>query len=258
MEAAFSNQIVIYMAIATVCLIIVIIAFFVTLNTGRQKFLAKSLELEIEKNQLQKNIINASIEAEENEKNRIAEILHDDIGVKLSACYHFLQNLEIKVSDEENMHLLKNNLKEVIQNTRDLSHQTSPLKLNIFGICDAISELCSLIEKTSALKITFENENYKEVLSKEKELVLYRILQELTNNSIKHSKADLITMKLQQTDNKVLFTFSDNGVGFDVNEKTKGLGLISLKGKTSFLNAEFTLNSSPNKGMKFNLEIPIN
>lgn len=193
----------------------------------------------------QKKLLLAEITAQEKERERIAQDLHDEVGVLLSTAKLYL------TAEKEAKHTKKteNILNEAVQKLRSISQDLLPENLKLFGLSRAIEHSCNRLEEIRVFSIDFESK-LKQRLSSELELHLYRIAQELLNNAIKHSKASAVRLKLYQEEKNVVLVYNDNGIGFLTEEKSKGLGLTTLKSRVQLLNGNIGVISQPDKGVE--------
>ncbi|NLF44083.1 MAG: PAS domain-containing protein [Bacteroidales bacterium] len=198
-------------------------------------------------------MLQAIVEAEEKERTRIAQELHDGVGPLISSAKMFVQcftkpnqkmdNKTIAVNAEEL-------LNEAQKNIRHISYSLSPHILQNFGLIDAIKSFAQKIESTGSVKINVSVNNYKPINSYT-ETVLYRALCECINNTIKHANASLIEIFFNFDADNLQIKYIDDGSGFDFNttlSKKSGLGLFNLKSRLEIINGSVTIDSNPGKG----------
>lgn len=203
----------------------------------------------------QKLHFNASIEAQEIERKRIASDLHDSVGQMLSLIKLNVSELNesICTQNSENQELLERSL-TIIDNAceevRTISHNLMPGSLIRLGLISATKDVIRNINSTSEIKVNL-NTQLNGVRFKEKvEIAFFRIFQELINNSIKHSHATNIDVELSY-DNQVLkMSVKDNGVGFSKESafSGKGIGWKNIKSRLSLINGDININSSNGLG----------
>lgn len=209
--------------------------------------------------QLQKERFLAEITMQENERRRIANDLHDSIGPMLSSVKLNINSIEVK-DDADNLIVEKagRHLDEIIKNMRQISYNLLPNTLERKGLLEALREFTDNINETKQLNIKLQVVHELEV-AKEKQIHLFRIIQEIIHNTIKHAKAKTLQIGIGQEHQHVLILTIDDGLGFDV-DKTKGsstgLGLKSLETRTEILNGKLVLESKPNKGTQYFIKIP--
>ena len=247
---------VIYTAIAFLLMTVAVLIF---VYYSRKKIIQKEIEKKDIEIKYQKRMLDATIIIQEEERKRIARDLHDDISSKLniiSLNSHLLtaQNL----SEDEIKHITTNIIDvtgRVLDSTRRIAHDLLPPILEEFGLHSAIEELCSAFTNGDKIAITYNNPEEQKsfnTVEVEKHLHIYRILQELINNSIKHGNATLIQITFESKPDHKLCTYVDNGKGFnseDLNGR-KGLGLKNIESRVAFLNGGFKMKSAINKGVQ--------
>lgn len=235
--------------LALLCVIIVVFVI-----KSRNKIYSKELEKRDLKIKYQNNTLQKVILAQEAERKRIAGDLHDDISSKLIAISLNLQIIKYENIEESKKDNIINNIiainDKTIESSRQIAHHLYPPVLEKFGLNDALKELVSDFNNTDTINIqlSFEIIFSKEVTNVH--LQIFRIIQELINNSIKHGKATLITIIFSKNN----CIYSDNGIGFDTSqlEKTMGLGFSNIENRIKNINGTFKLNSAIDEGFKFN------
>ena len=203
----------------------------------------------------EKRVINAIINTEENERKRFAKDLHDGLGPILSTVKMSLSALNARIKDTPEMVILDNTnhlVNEAISTIKDISNNLSPHVLTNFGLASAISAFTTKINQTKAVKIVFKSNMEKQRLENEKEVVIYRAVCELINNSILHSGASRIEIELNKHEKFVTLQFYDNGRGFDTStlskEDLKGMGISNIETRVKTEEGVFILESTPGKG----------
>jgi signal transduction histidine kinase len=201
--------------------------------------------------------IAAEITTLENERKRIAGDLHDELGPILSAVK--LQINHIEPSDETEKTILdrsSNQIDEVIKRFREISYDLLPNTLVRKGIIKAIEEFIWRMGEAQKLKIEFTSDNIR--LTEEKELNIYRIIQEIVHNTVKHARASELKIKIKQQNEMLFIDTKDDGIGFNYEEKNSGgggLGLLGLQSRVELLGGKLRVHSAPGKGTVFMIEI---
>ena len=210
---------------------------------------------EIDRLKTERRVINAIINTEENEKKRFAKDLHDGLGPLLSTVKMSLSALTDKIKDPHGQEILKNTnhaVNEAISTIKEVSNNLSPHVLSNFGLSSAISAFTNKINQTKVLEIEFKTNMENQRLENEKEVVIYRAVCELINNSILHSGASRIEIELNKHEKFVTLQFYDNGRGFDTSllgqEDNKGMGLSNIETRVKSVDGVFILESTPGKG----------
>ncbi len=208
--------------------------------------------------------INSFMSGQEKERNRIAAELHDRLGSLLSAVKLHFSSIEADI-DESNqeerenfsfaLKLLDNSVEEV----RSISHNLSKGILMKFGLSEAVKNLRDTINTAGQLQIKFIEAGPGYSLKPDIEVELFRIIQELITNSIKHSQADEIFVQLISDDEGLRIVVEDNGVGFNIRKlKGKGIGLINMKSRVEKFKGEYHIESSEGNGTTVIIEVKNN
>jgi signal transduction histidine kinase len=136
-----------------------------------------------------------------------------------------------------------------------------PGLLTKLGLYEAVEDLFENLNDMENLTAVVEIAGEQDRLPENKEIMLYRVVQEMVNNTLKHAKASEIRLTMQITPEKISLVYSDNGIGFDpktaLSEDSESLGLKSIQSRVSFLGGRVEIESSPGSGAVFNLEIPV-
>jgi signal transduction histidine kinase len=210
---------------------------------------------ETERLRSEKRVINAIINTEENERKRFAKDLHDGLGPILSTVKMSLSALNDRIKDTSGMVILNNTnhlVNEAINTIKEISNNLSPHVLTNFGLTSAISAFTKKINQTKAVEIDFKSNMETQRLENDKEVVIYRAVCELINNSILHSGASRIEIELNKHEKFITLQYYDNGRGFDTStlskEDTKGMGLSNIETRVKTVEGVFILESTPGKG----------
>jgi signal transduction histidine kinase len=200
---------------------------------------------------LQEQFSQDLIKGQEEERSRLARELHDSVGQKLM----LLSKTTKKLGSENAEQLASSTLEEV----RSISRGLHPSNLERLGLTTAINALVYDINANTDLFFTENIENVDNLLSKEYELHLYRIIQESLSNIVKHSEAKAVKLNIQKEDSKLTVSINDNGKGFDIASKKKSvsLGIKTLFERARIINAYIDLQSNIGKGTKLTISIPI-
>ena len=208
---------------------------------------------------LNREKIEAEILTLEKERQRVASDLHDDLGPVLSAIKFKINSVESK--SEEDTELIRrasDYVDETIQRIRQIAFNLMPNTLTRKGLVAATEELISKITESLPLKISYQLNPIPDI-SLQKSINLFRMVQEVIQNTIKHSAASELFIKLDVKDRHIVLTTEDNGAGFNyekVNELNKGLGLRNLASRVEIMNGTSAVETGPGKGVKYKFEIP--
>lgn len=213
-----------------------------------------------ERKHIESRILDAIIKTEEHERERFAKNLHDDLGPLLSSIKMYINSFTA-TRDANKQEYIINQLneivKEAITTTKEVSNDLSPHILINYGLVAATDSFLKKVPST--IKAIFEHELISERLSIHIENSTYRIIKELINNSLKHSKADKIFIKLKEQNNYLSLEYSDNGIGFELSDmnKSEGMGFSNIISRAKALNSIYEFQSKPGKGFLFKIKIPI-
>ncbi|PTT28009.1 two-component sensor histidine kinase, partial [Chryseobacterium sp. HMWF028] len=219
-----------------------------------------TLAMEKEKQNSKISTLTALLEGQEQERGRLARDLHDGLGGLLSGTKHQLSYLNPHQSEniEEGISKSIEQIDGAVEELRRVAHNLMPDLLMKYGLDVAIQEFASRISN-NALEIHTEFINYSNSISQEKQLIIYRIIQELVNNAIKHANTSEIIIQISEEENVLNLTVEDNGKGFEPANlnmiKTAGFHNIELR--VQFLKGTMNITSEPNIGTSIELQIPI-
>lgn len=217
----------------------------------------KILQLEEEKKLMAAHAI---VNGQEEERKRIANELHDGLGVLLSAAK--IQFSAIKDKSPENQPLIDKAAKLIEQaagDVRKISHNMMPGILTKFGLYEAVEDLFENLNDTRGLNADLKIEGETSRMPENKEIMLYRIIQEMVNNTLKHAQAKNIRLKMVIQPNQLTIFYADDGKGFDLEEKiiSKSFGLTSIQSRVKFINGIIEIKSLPGEGVNFNIVVPL-
>jgi PAS domain S-box-containing protein len=229
----------------------------IMVDITEQKLLENSLK-EKELSQ-QKLITEITILAQEKERNELGLELHDNINQLLSVVKLYLGVVKTeKTFNEEIIDRSYVHLEEAMQDIRKLSHSLVAPSLGHDGLREALEDLAESVHEPNKLSVhLFIDEDYDALqVDKSKELMFYRIVQEQLNNILKYANATEVTIRLQQQENHLMLLIADNGVGFNTNEQSSGIGLKNINSRINFYSGKMNLVSAPGKGCTLEVSIP--
>jgi signal transduction histidine kinase len=235
-------------AFVTAVLILLVILIYFTLKRRISVQKIKSLEDE-------KRIIafTASLKGEEKERARLSSELHDGLGGILSAVKLNIESEDTLEAKEKSLGLITQSISEM----RRISNALLPETLLKFGMKTAVKSFCSSFNAQSGkvkIEFSFFGKEYR--YSSHFELTVYRIVQEIINNSVKHSGASEITVQIISDESRLFIGINDNGKGFDISSPQikRGLGLDNIKERSSIYGGRVELNSTPGNGTEVVIE----
>ncbi len=214
-----------------------------------------------EKIRQQEARMNAVFQAQEEERRRIAKELHDGVGQTLSALKLNYQSLSFKATSRDlaqDLKRLHTMLDSASAEVRTISHQMMPVELEQFGLVPAIENMLKMNFENALLQYHFEHSGFEERIGDQTELALFRVLQELVSNIIKHSQATFLNVQLLKLKAHVVLNVSDNGVGFDVGAtEKKGIGLLNIASRIDAIKGNLNYESTPGSGTSVTIRTPI-
>ncbi|HEV7381927.1 MAG TPA: sensor histidine kinase [Dyadobacter sp.] len=252
--------------LAVVCLFLAAVTILVLLFYRNNKRLWQQqqqlheLELQKIKQDHRISMLSAMLEGQEQERTRLARDLHDGLGGLLSSIKIELSQVSRQPVQQVNAGISRtlSHLDDAVNELRRIARSLMPEILMKYGLAEATKEFCKNLKETG-VNMVCQVFNYKDTLPQEKQVVLYRIIQELVNNALKHASASQILVIIQQSGEHLFVTVEDDGKGFDTTKpNTKnGAGLTNVKARADFLNASFDIQSTPGSGTTVTVECSI-
>ena len=208
----------------------------------------------------ERRILNTVLRTEEKERQRFSKDLHDGLGPLLSSAKMSVSALNSADMSEQNKEIIRNVnyvVDEAIRSLREISANLSPHVLNDFGLSRAISNFINKLPR-GEMRIVFETNLKNERFDTDIEVILYRVVCELINNSLKHSGAARVDLSLHYQQGQIRIRYKDNGCGFDPDKVgQKGMGISNIFSRISSLKGEVSIDSSPGAGMRAAVDIHI-
>ena len=221
--------------------------------------------MEDSRREAEKRELNAVIQTEEKERKRFAKDLHDGLGPLLSTVKMSVSTLSLMDSDPSRKEIIENTayiIDESIKSIKEISNNLSPHILNNFGLASAIKDFINKID-SKLIIINFESNAFNRRFDENVEVVIYRVACELIHNTLKHAKAGLIEINLTFQHKTIIFSFSDDGVGFNVEEifavnpTYNGMGYSNMLSRISSIKGKIEVDSSPQNGTKVLIRVKI-
>jgi len=239
-----------YTAILIVCAVVGVIIFYFIISIIRQQ--RRTVRL-------YKQSLLTEITTLEKERSRMASDLHDEIGPLLSAIKLRVGSLDINnEEDEEEVRKTERQIDNLIKRMREISFDLMPTSLTRKGFTAALSEFIEYCSKSSRLRINFQFADIQ--LTQPQAINLYRIVQEIIHNTIKHAEASELQIEFRIENDRIILATRDDGKGFSYEEKSseaKGLGLQNLSRRAEIISGKMFFESKKGKGTTYIFEIPI-
>ncbi len=218
------------------------------------QFLKKA---EDNRREAEKRIINTIIQTEEKERKRFAKDLHDGLAPILSTVKMSVSTLSEMETNNQRLEIINNTdyaINEAIKSIKEISNNLSPHMLNNFGLGSAIKNFTSKLILPSAMRLYYDTNIYDQRFTEEVEVILYRVVCELINNTLKHAPARNIEIHLNCQENILILTYTDDGIGFDVEEVVngplKGMGYSNILTRIQSIKGTIDIESAKKAGLK--------
>lgn len=243
-SSAGSNNVSIVLFFGTIGMLALTISLIVFIIFHQRKVIRYQMTLQKMEQDQQKMLLNASIRLQEEERQRIAADLHDDAGPLLATARLYLNenlvNLD-KSSQLQSIYNAKQIIDDTIQLIRNISHSLMPPTLKNFGLESAVNDQFQKISSSGIINASCRFHDYKERLQTDNELIVFRVIQELINNILKHSNASFIHLTQNTNGSKFYIRMHHDGKGitqsdFDrMNKSSAGLGLKNIQSRLKVL-----------------------
>ena len=238
-----------------------ILAFAVVIGIAGLVFLARNRRLK-ERTEVQREFSRRLLYTHETERQRIATELHDGLGQNLLLIKNWasLANSDDPSDDDVSAYLgkISNTAAEAIDETRSIVRELIPQNLTLFGLTEAIMNMIDQIQDASGVVFDARVQNIDDLLSKESELSVYRIIQECLNNILKHSGSSHGSVEILKTHGFISINIEDHGKGFvPSGNGSSGIGLFSMAERVRFLGGNMAIESVIGKGTKISISIKI-
>jgi len=254
---------------ALVLLVVGLVAYFLLKNYRARRVIAEQ-QSRLDKQRVvelvrQQELIgfDAMVLGQNNERKRLAEALHDHLGSLMATLKLRFESFWLKLGMAENTDQsaydsLVDQIDQACDEVRKVSHDTRSGILISEGLLPAIKELAGNINESGSINIEVSGFGLNTGLEGTIELAIYRIVQELLTNIIKHSEARNASVQLTMHENSLNILIEDQGKGFEPKSKTDGVGLKSIRSRVNYLKGEMAIDSHSGRGTTVNLDIPLN
>jgi signal transduction histidine kinase len=204
------------------------------------------------------------IEAEEQERHRIAAELHEDIGQRLTLLAIRIEQLETDipnpaVSVPSRMDAIRNQALEALNDVKSLAHELYSPRLEYLGIAAVMSSFCKEFGERKRVEIDFRSDGLPSAIPPEISLCLFRVLQEALHNALQHSGVRQVEARLWATSDEIQLTISDRGAGFDIEtaKTSRGLGLNRMRERLKLVKGNLSIDSQPKRGTTIRARVPL-
>ena len=260
MSGSSEYQVALLVAIGTIGMVFLTVAIISFMIFYQKKMLQEQVNRQRLELDHQTKVMEAVLESQELERKRVAADLHDSIGGMLSAIRMGITTMSRQLPDPLAFEPQKKMLDDTISSVRAISRELMPSTLERFGLVHALRELCDQVHSTSLLPVNFHSQGEVDNISPNRQLMIFRVAQELVTNAVKHARATVIHMHLDITDQLVL-KVEDNGIGFDPealkNVAGRGLGLFNIENRVHLLGAKMDYTQFESHGTRITLTAPL-
>lgn len=235
---------------------ILIIAFFTVFQKRKNQLLLDQLK---QKQEFEEELTKTQQEIQEETLKHVGRELHDNVGQMLVLATMQMKGVAKMVGEEAKPKVanVSQYLKESLNEVRALSKSLNSDVIFNLGFDEAIKNEVERINKLEEIKavliINGEKVNFE---NRKDEIILFRILQEFTSNTLKYAEAETLDVKVDYTDSFLSISLEDDGKGFNISDAEYGSGLTNMKKRAEFVNADFQYNSQPEKGTQLRLKYP--
>lgn len=213
--------------------------------------------------QAQHRLLTAMIDGQEAERRRVSAELHDGLGQYISAIQLSLQKMEDECRQlgndnlKQSYHTITTLVSKASDEVKAIARNLAPPRIEEFGLVAAIEDFCEQVKATGKLRLYFKHKGITTRPAPNLEINLYRIIQELLNNVMKHAKATRCSVQLTVTGKQVMLKVTDNGKGFNAARKATGLGLQSIRARVKVHKGTVQFTSAKGKGTTVVVTIPV-
>ncbi len=202
------------------------------------------------------------INAQEEERSRLARELHDDLSQQIAALSIGVSNLKRGIPSDladarGQSERIREKLVHLADSTRRISHELHPAMLQHCGLEIALRAFCSEFGALAGISVAFRSNGSFDTVPATIALCAYRVTQEALQNIVKHANTDQADVALTHSPETIRLTVSDRGVGMDLTSGSGGLGLTSIKERTRLVNGTVTIQSQPNRGTTLTVTLPV-
>ncbi len=254
------NQVLLYFVAGTIIILVFtfsLILFLIYYKRKQQHHLTEKMNLE---HQYQSQLLQSRLEVQEQAFKYLSEEIHDNVGQALSTVKLQLYSLNQDLSNTSQHSLIQTTtevLSKAISDLRNISHNLNGGYVSRNGLYEAVEKEVNYIKGSRTINAFLTVVGNVYTMSAEKELLVFRIIQEAINNAVKHAKAETIEVTLNYMPDKLSVTVMDDGLGFDATDSLsqKGLGVNNMKNRATLLNSILSIQSAPQHGTAISFTI---
>lgn len=210
--------------------------------------------------QAEKMIIRAIIDTQEKERQRLAKDLHDSLTQQLAAIKFYISSINTETKDKTERAILRKSnegLTDVITDMRNICFNLMPRTLKEFGLAKAIKEFCDHYPQAQHTEFVIHEIKTLPHLPSDLAIDLYRVIQEIISNAVKHGRAGRIKISLACRNRTIMVTVNDNGIGFDSKKESNGMGLKNMESRVRSHNGKVYIKSNTGAGTSCRIVVPV-
>jgi len=239
---------------ASMFLLLFAVAIILLIRIYKKRKTKLILEKELMSSRFEQTLLNAKLEIQEQTFSYISSEIHDNVLQILGLARLNLNRME-EDGDVQKIVLIDQQMGEAIADLRNLSHSLSTDVIRNTGWIKAAQRLLADLEKTGTCKVSFSAEENLPVLENEKHIILFRMIQEIINNIIKHAKAGHIKFTAGKEPGQIIVAIEDDGKGFEPDKVAKGAGLQNLESRSAAIGAKMDIESATGSGTRITIAI---
>jgi signal transduction histidine kinase len=225
-----------------------VMTIFLVFLRKRQQHLVKMAEL-------QQEMLRSQIEIQEQTFTAVSQELHDNIGQRLGLIKLQLNTLGMNGAATEQVSEIKEQVTQTITDVRAISKSLHPERIAMLGLIDSVQQALQALQATGQWKTHCLIEGEGAIQKKESEVILFRMVQELMNNAVKHSGGNEFSVMLQFTEKDLTITCADNGRGLKT-DATKSIGFTSLQNRAALLKGTISFERNAPSGLRVVIQVP--
>ena len=254
--------------IGGICVALLMVGWLVFRNLRQQRLLSDQ-QRHISEQRVEEilrtqelKLVNAMMDGQERERKRIAQDLHDRLGSMLSAIKMQFSALESWIGklvneQQQQFHHVFRLLDDAVAEVRRVSHDMVRGSLSQFGLKRTLEDLCASIETPGKLHVELSVFGMEERLDLKMEITIYRLVQEMVSNALKHSRADHLTIQLTRSEDAINLIVEDNGIGFDPKKVEEGMGMGNLRQRAAEFKGVVNIDSRKGRGTSISVDLPV-
>jgi signal transduction histidine kinase len=245
----------------TCILLIMVFAFMVIFFITYERNMSIQRSMKKMGDDHQQHIITSNLKTLELERQRFAEDLHDEIGASLSAIKLYVGSIDTQLNDaniKEQLNEVKKTIDQSMASTRRIAHNILPPGLEIMGLSRLAEELIQQLNVAHTLKVIVSSDPNMPKLNYQRELILYRVLQELFNNTLKHAEATTVSISFASKNGCYQLSYADDGKGFDTDShQFSGIGLSNLNNRVKLIGGQYRVETAVGSGFRAFISVPL-